>query len=126
MDVHRTAVLEDERDRVGDEQPEDDQAEIEARLPAIADFAGVDPWAAQAHAGILRARRLRGPARAGGRAAAVAAGPGRRRAEGGPAGRAAAVAAAPADRRTERGTSGRSPRREGRKGQRGGNSNLHR
>src|SRR6478672_11083638 len=105
MDVHLSAVFEDEADRVGDEQPEDDQAQVEPRLPAIADPVGVDPGAAQAaHARILRTRRRRGPERAGGRAGAEA--------------------AAPVVPLTGRGTSDRWPRREGRIAPRGENSNL--
>jgi hypothetical protein len=88
VDVHLLPVLEDEGDRVGNEQPQQDQAQIEPRLPAVADLAGVDPRAAQAaHTRILRTRRRRV-----------------RKAREAPG---AVAAARPAFRRTGPGTSGR-------------------
>ena len=67
VDVHLRPVLEDESDRVCDEEPQDDQSRVEAGLPAVGDLVGIDAWAAQAHGPMLRGTtpRRRQRARAG-------------------------------------------------------------
>jgi len=55
VDVHLLPVLEHEADRVREKKPQDDQPQIEPRLPAIRDLVGVDAGAAKKpHAEILR------------------------------------------------------------------------
>ena len=53
MHVHVLRVLEDKRDRVGDQQRERAQPDPHARLEALAELLAVDVGAAQAHAETL-------------------------------------------------------------------------